>query len=55
MHFSSVKWPNVRQLAGMMRIGKKYQLDYIFEEALERLKAQFPQTIIAYDSFMNDI
>ena len=55
MHFSSVKWPNVRQLAGMMRIGKKYQLDYIFEEALERLQTQFPQTLDAYDSMNDDL
>ncbi len=54
MPFSPVKWPNVRKLEGMMRIGKKYQLDDIFDESLERLKAQFPQTLDAYDSSMND-
>lgn len=32
-----------------MRIGKKYQLDNIFEEALARFKAQFPQTVAARD------
>ncbi len=50
MHFSLMRWPEVRKLAGMMRIGKKYQLDDIFEEALERLKARLPWTIAAYDS-----
>ena len=55
MHFSSVKWPNVRQIAGMMRIWKKYQLDDIFEEALERLQTQFPQALSAYDSMNDDL
>ena len=54
MHFSPIKWPNVRKIAGMMRIGKKYQLDDIFEEAWERLKAQFPENLEAYDSLMDE-
>ena len=39
----------MRKIAGMMRLGKKYQLDDIFEEALKRLKAQFPATLAARD------
>lgn len=50
MPFSPLKWPDVRKLAGMMRLGKKYQLDDIFGEALMRLKVQFPETLDAYDS-----
>ena len=45
----SLQWPDVRKLGGMMRIGKKYQLDNIFEEALTRFKTQFPQTVAARD------
>ncbi|KJA19709.1 hypothetical protein HYPSUDRAFT_69051 [Hypholoma sublateritium FD-334 SS-4] len=41
------KWPDVRKLAGMMRLGKKYQLDDIFQEALTRLEDQFPQELDA--------
>lgn len=48
-----MKRPNVRKLASMMRLGKKYQLDDIFQEALTRLKDQFPQTHDAYDSISN--
>ena len=54
MPFSPMEWPEVRKLAGIMRIGKKYELDDIFDEALDRLKAQFPWTIPAYDSFLSN-
>ena len=47
---SATKWPDVGKLAGMMRIGKKYQLNNIFEEAMTRLKDQFPPTLASNDS-----
>ncbi|KJA19711.1 hypothetical protein HYPSUDRAFT_44000 [Hypholoma sublateritium FD-334 SS-4] len=46
----ALKWPDVGRLAGMMRLGKKYQIDDIFAEALARLRAQFPRTLAARDA-----
>ena len=32
-------------LAAILRLGKKYEIDYLYDEGLERLRLEFPKTL----------
>lgn len=38
------------QLAAILRLGKKYEMDYIWNEGLRRLRTDFPTTLDDWDN-----
>lgn len=46
--YANAKVPHFLVLAGMLRVGKKYEIDHLKDDALARLKAGFPTTLDEY-------
>ncbi|KAJ3528885.1 hypothetical protein NMY22_g9228 [Coprinellus aureogranulatus] len=50
-HIGTMKKPQFASISAMIRIGKKYEMYYLRDEGLARLKRQFPTTLQEYDEF----
>ncbi|KAJ3528886.1 hypothetical protein NMY22_g9230 [Coprinellus aureogranulatus] len=48
-HIGTMAKPCFSSLAAMIRIGKKYEIHYLRDEGLARLKREFPATLQVYD------
>ncbi|TEB27368.1 hypothetical protein FA13DRAFT_1736503 [Coprinellus micaceus] len=48
-HVGTKDKPNLSALAAMIRLGRKYEISYLRDEGLARLKREFPTTLEEYD------
>ncbi|CAA7261819.1 unnamed protein product [Cyclocybe aegerita] len=43
------KLPTLTQIMAMLRLGRKYDVDFLYQEALRRLQFEFPSTLAAFN------
>ncbi|KDR68189.1 hypothetical protein GALMADRAFT_146439 [Galerina marginata CBS 339.88] len=48
--YKSTRVVSLPMISGMLRLGRKYELDHLREEAIERLREDLPPTLILWDS-----